>query len=152
MQKQFVRKQYLIDRRFQLKWAGRIFLLLFMVSFVVGWAIYYAVWDATTSQLKGLVAQGVLSQSQILPVSSTIKSSIAFALLSRSAAILLILSILTIFLTHRIAGPIFKIKKIVRLVRGGQGSERIFLRKRDEFKDLAEDLNALLDHLQGIRT
>lgn len=152
MKKQFVRKQYLIDRKFQLKWAGRIFLLLFMVSFVVGWAIYYAVWDATTSQLKGLVAQGVLSQSQILPVSSTIKSSIAFALLSRSLAVLFILSILTIFLTHRIAGPVFKIKKIIRLIRGGQGSERVFLRKHDEFKDLAEDLNALLDHLQGVRT
>ena len=147
----YIRKQYLIDRKFQLKWAGRIFLIMFVISLLVGWTIYYSVWDATTNQLKVLVAQGVLSQSEVLDVSSAIKSSIAFALFVRSLGVLFILAVLTIFLTHRIAGPIFKIKKTIRLISGGQESERVVLRKRDEYKDLAQELNALLDHLQGAR-
>lgn len=147
-----IRKQYLIDQGFQLKWVGKIFLLMLLVSVVVGWTIYYAVWDATTNQLKALVAQAVLSQSQVLPISSTIKSSIALGLLFRGLGGLFILAVLSIFLTHRIVGPIFKIKKTIRLISGGQVSERVFLRKHDEFKELAEELNALLDHLQEMRT
>ena len=146
-----LRKQYLIDRKFQLTWAGRIFLIMFIVSLLVGWTIYYAVWDATTNQLKVLVAQGVLSQAEVLSVSETIKSSVALALLLRSLGLLFIISVLTIFLTHRIAGPIFKIKKTIRLISGGQESERIFLRKGDEYRDLAQELNALIDHLQTAR-
>jgi signal transduction histidine kinase len=147
-----MRKQYLVDRGFQLKWAGRIFLIMFIISLAVGWTIYYAVWDATINQLMGLVAQGILSQSQVLAVSSTIKSSIALALLSRGLIVLFVLAVLSILLTHRIAGPIFKIKKTIRIIGDGKTSERVVLRKRDEFKDLAQELNTLLDQFQGIRT
>jgi signal transduction histidine kinase len=147
-----MRRQYLIDRKFQLMWAGRIFLLMILVSLAVGWTIYYTVWDTTISQLKGLVAMGVLSQAQVLPISSTIKTSIALALFTRSLALVFILAVLTIFLTHRIVGPIFKIKKTLRIIGDGQTSERVFLRKHDEFKDLASEINAILDHLQSHRS
>jgi signal transduction histidine kinase len=144
-----MRRQYLIDRKFQLTWALRIFAIMFVVSLAVGWTIYYVVWDATTNQLKALVAQGVLSQAQLLPISSTIKASIGFALIFRSAVILFALAVLTVFLTHRIAGPIFKIRKTLRLIGEGETSERIHLRKRDEYKDLADEMNSLIDQLQG---
>jgi len=143
-----MRKQYLIDRRFQLQWMGKIFLLMTAVSIIVGWTIYYAVWDATTTQLKGLVAQAVLTQSQVLPISSTIKSSIALGLITRGVILVLILAVLSVFLTHRIAGPIYKIKKTIRLIRDGGSSERVILRDHDEFQDLAEELNRLIDHFQ----
>jgi signal transduction histidine kinase len=143
-----MRKQYLIDRRFQFRWMGKIFLLMTAVSIIVGWTIYYAVWDATTTQLKGLVAQAVLTQSQVLPISSTIKSSIALGLITRGLILAFILAVLSIFLTHRIAGPIYKIKKTIRLVYDGRSSERVVLRDHDEFQDLAEELNHLIDHFQ----
>jgi signal transduction histidine kinase len=144
-----MRKQYLIDRRFQLQWMGKIFLLMTAVSIIVGWTIYYAVWDATTTQLKGLVAQAILTQSQVLPISSTIKSSIALGLITRGLILVCILAVLSIFLTHRIAGPIYKIKKTIRLIYDGRSSERVVLRDHDEFKDLAKELNHLIDHFQG---
>jgi signal transduction histidine kinase len=147
-----MRKQYLIDRKFQLMWAGRIFLLMILVSLAVGWTIYYTVWDTTITQLRGLVAQGLLSQAEVIPISSTIKTSIAMALFARSLALVFILAVLTIFLTHRIVGPIFKIKKTIRIIEEGQASERVFLRKHDEFKDLATEINGLLDHLQSHRS
>ncbi len=143
-----MRKQYLIDRRFQLLWMGKIFLLMAAVSIIVGWTIYYAVWDATTTQLKGLVAQAVLSQSQVVPISSTIKSAIALGLVTRGLILLFILAVLSIFLTHRIAGPIYKIRKTIRLISDGQSSERVVLRDHDEFQVLAEELNQLIDRLQ----
>lgn len=143
-----MRRQYLIDRRFQLQWMGKIFLLMTAVSIIVGWTIYYAVWDATTTQLKGLVAQAVLTQSQVLPISSTIKSSIALGLITRGLILVFILAVLSIFLTHRIAGPIYKIKKTIRLIYDGRSSERVVLRDHDEFQDLAKEVNHLIDHFQ----
>ena len=143
-----MRKQYLINRRFQLQWMGKIFLLMTAVSIIVGWTIYYAVWDATTTQLKGLVAQAVLTQSQVLPISSTIKSSIALGLITRGLILVFILAVLSVFLTHRIAGPIYKIKKTIRLIYDGRSSERVVLRDHDEFQDLAEEVNHLIDHFQ----
>jgi len=146
-----MRKQYLIDRRFQLKWMGKVFLLMTGVAIIVGWTIYYAVWDATTTQLKGLVAQAVLTQSQVIPISSTIKASIAMGLVTRGLMLLMILAVFSVFLTHRIAGPIYKIKKTVRLICGGQSSERVVLRDHDEFQDLADEVNRLIDHFQQKR-
>ncbi|HEY5595019.1 MAG TPA: hypothetical protein VIL61_07675 [Nitrospiria bacterium] len=143
-----MRKQYLINRRFQLQWMGKIFLLMTAVSIIVGWTIYYAVWDATTTQLKGLVAQAVLTQSQVLPISSTIKASIALGLITRGLILVFILAVLSVFLTHRIAGPIYKIKKTIRLIYDGRSSERVVLRDHDEFQDLAEEVNHLIDHFQ----
>ena len=144
-----MRKQYLIDRRFQLQWMGKIFLLMTAVSIIVGWTITYVVWDATTTQLKGLVAQAVLTQTQVLPISSTIKSSIALGLITRGLILIFILAVLSIFLTHRIAGPVYKIRKTIRLVHDGDSSERVVLRDHDEFQDLAQEVNRLIDHFQG---
>ncbi|MBI3995331.1 MAG: methyl-accepting chemotaxis protein, partial [Nitrospirae bacterium] len=144
-----MRKQYLIDRRFQLQWTGKIFLLMTAVSIIVGWTITYVVWDATTTQLKGLVAQAVLTQTQVLPISSTIKSSIALGLITRGLILIFILAVLSIFLTHRIAGPVYKIRKTIRLVHDGSSAERVVLRDHDEFQDLAREVNRLIDHFQG---
>ncbi len=126
-------------------------MVMLVVSVAVGWTIYYVVWDVTTNQLKDLVAQGILIQTQVILVSETIKSSVAATLLFRSIGILFILAILTIFLTHRIAGPVFKIRKTVRLIGEGQLSERIYLRKYDEYKNLADELNGMIDQLQGTK-
>jgi methyl-accepting chemotaxis protein len=143
-----MRRHFLIDRNFQLKWMLKIFGLTSLVSIIIGWTIFYAVWDATTTQLKGLVAQAVLKQDQVLPISSTIKSSIASGLLTRGLILLFIVAVFSIFLTHRVVGPIYKIKKTIRLVRDGRLSERVILRKNDEFKDLGHEINFLLESLQ----
>ncbi|HUK55513.1 MAG TPA: hypothetical protein VLY20_02510 [Nitrospiria bacterium] len=143
-----MRTHFLIDRTFQIKWMLKIFLLTAAVSLIIGWTIFYAVWDATTTQLKGLVAQAVLKQDQVIPISSTIKSSIATALLARGFILIFIVAVFSIFLTHRVAGPIYKIKKTIRLVRDGRSSERVVLRKHDEFKDLGQEINTLIEFLQ----
>jgi len=59
--------------------------------------------------------------------------------------------ILTVFLvgigivgTHRIAGPLFAIKRHMNRVRMGKLHSRVQLRRGDELQDLAASLNALL--------
>jgi methyl-accepting chemotaxis protein len=49
-----------------------------------------------------------------------------------------------IFLTHRIAGPVYNFKKSFEQINKGDLTKRIYLRWSDEFKDLAENINECL--------
>ena len=52
-----------------------------------------------------------------------------------------------IFLTHRIAGPIYRFEQTIRDAMGGNLNARIKLRWADEFKVLASSINDMLNSL-----
>jgi methyl-accepting chemotaxis protein len=47
--------------------------------------------------------------------------------------------------THKTAGPLFKIKRTIDTMVKGDLSQRIYLRKGDECKDIADSINRLTD-------
>lgn len=49
-----------------------------------------------------------------------------------------------IFYSHRLAGPICRIRRTLQEAHEGKTVDPIVLRKNDEFKELAEDLNRIL--------
>ena len=56
---------------------------------------------------------------------------------------------LGVYLSHRVAGPIYRIRNsIEELINGHAKQDRITLRPKDEFQDLADSLNRLIYHLK----
>ena len=54
------------------------------------------------------------------------------------------LSVFKIFFSHKIAGPVYRMKTTVdKFLETGTGPETIHLRKGDAFKDLSDSLNRL---------
>lgn len=53
----------------------------------------------------------------------------------------------TIKLSHRFAGPIFRLRRAIREVASGEAPQRIKFRKNDFWMDLADDYNAMLARL-----
>lgn len=53
-----------------------------------------------------------------------------------------------IVLTHRMVGPAVAIRRQIEALRRGDHSARVTLRKRDAFKDVARELNALAETLE----
>jgi methyl-accepting chemotaxis protein len=53
----------------------------------------------------------------------------------------------TIKLSHRFAGPVYSLRRAVREVAEGKKPRRLKFRRRDFWKDLAEDYNAMLERL-----
>jgi methyl-accepting chemotaxis protein len=51
-------------------------------------------------------------------------------------------------LSHRIAGPMYRIKRTLEAVQNGNLAIRANLRRGDELQDLATDLNEFLDWLE----
>ena len=48
--------------------------------------------------------------------------------------------------SHRLAGPLYRIRRTLSEVQEGKPLRPIVLRKNDEFKELAEDLNGFLSN------
>ncbi len=55
----------------------------------------------------------------------------------------------TIFLSHRIAGPLYRFDQCFRRLKGGDLTTRAHLRKHDEAVWLSESFNQMTEHLDG---
>ncbi len=58
-----------------------------------------------------------------------------------------VLAVISVYITHKLAGPIYKFEKTALDVIGGDLSVRIRLRKGDDLKELANLLNQLLGNI-----
>lgn len=58
-----------------------------------------------------------------------------------------VLAVISVYITHKLAGPIYRFEKTAKDVIGGDLSVRIRLRKGDDLKELANLLNQLLGNI-----
>ncbi len=66
------------------------------------------------------------------------------AVISLSALYLVLITIFSIFKSHKMAGPVFSIKRSLRRMAAGEPIEKVRVRKGDEFQELVEVLNELI--------
>ncbi len=52
-----------------------------------------------------------------------------------------VIIIITLFLSHRVAGPFYRFEKTLEAMINGDLSQKIYLRKKDEGKELANKIN-----------
>lgn len=62
--------------------------------------------------------------------------------------VVLVVAVWTLYITQRVAGPVYHLQRVIEEIRAGKMGERVQLRKRDEFHALAQSFNALMDELQ----
>ncbi|MDP8230389.1 MAG: methyl-accepting chemotaxis protein [Candidatus Gorgyraea atricola] len=53
-----------------------------------------------------------------------------------------------LILSHRLAGPIYRLEKDLQDIAKGNFSMRINFRKKDELKSIAEGINKILDEME----
>jgi hypothetical protein len=62
---------------------------------------------------------------------------------------ILCIGLLALLYSHRIAGPLFRMKRYVDMFSKGEDIPPVVLRKNDEFKEFAESLDKLRTYLKG---
>lgn len=62
--------------------------------------------------------------------------------------IIVVIAIWALFITHRAAGSVYHMKRVIDEITSGNARERVHLREKDEFQDLARSFNAMMDELQ----
>ncbi|GAB4274589.1 MAG: hypothetical protein Kow0029_15080 [Candidatus Rifleibacteriota bacterium] len=133
------RKHYLILPSYQLKLVGFMSLVVFIGSILHGFFLYRI--TSKNIQEGFLSAHNRLRSTwEILKPAIIVTNGLSFLIIS------IFLLIITIFISHRIIGPIFKISGHLRKISVGcLNLPALRLRKGDEGEVLCEAVNELQD-------
>lgn len=136
------RKNYYIKKKFQRNFILKFFALLLLGAFISGVIIY-------------LMSRGALTttfDNSRLAIRSTAEYILPSVLLS-SAAVMIIIGfaaiIMTLFASHKIAGPLYHIGKDIDELASGDLNVRFKLRGGDEIKELACKLDSMAQSLKS---
>ena len=61
---------------------------------------------------------------------------------------LLFVVVISAFLSHKMAGPVYRFEQVCKAVAKGDFSQRVHLRKGDQFIELQDDFNAMMDRVE----
>lgn len=136
-------RNLLINRSFQ----GRVVLIVLLFGFL------------------GVATNGVLFywyvQNNYLLILSAVETPFPaealFQDLKQFGLILAVLSMLVtcivgfylLILTHRAAGAAYHLHRVINEIKSGNTDARVYLREKDEFKELAQSFNEMIDGMQN---
>ena len=131
------RRTYLIKTGLQLRYMGIIISTMLLVAFGVGWIIYHTSWSriANTPDLT-------------LDKLSDIFDSVNTILMRWIIVFILAIAILSIFVSHKIAGPVYRLEETAKFIASGDLTQQIQLRHGDELQDLQEAFNLMSESLR----
>jgi methyl-accepting chemotaxis protein len=134
-QPEFKRINYFIDKEFQGRYIFNYFLLA-----TIGSLLFIGIFSFFSSNTLTIIYDNYNLQLGLTP-------GILFKRILSAQWLFIILGgglvvIVTLFLTHRIAGPFFRFEKALDGMIEGDISNKIILRRKDEGKELAQKINA----------
>jgi methyl-accepting chemotaxis protein len=152
------RKIYIIDKQFQFRFVFTflILIILSLVLFTAGFMGYYWIkYMAGENVFNEFIH--VIRKVDILNDKGEVISSAPQNLgpynpfeiyvppiLLNNLITMLVISILGIFYSHRIAGPVYRIQQDIKRVLNGEKGVTITLRRTDKLQELAEEINQLI--------
>ena len=172
------RTHYLIKRRFQLKYTLAMVITILAVMLVSGAGIYIGMWSSiienfskfkvsenleTAKRIAGYEEarygngdfrlEKIFREAELLSAreQDTLHNalkSVNRALLPKMLILVAIIFIGSIFISHRIAGPMYHFEKSARAIRDGDLSVNFNVRKTDEMKDAALYLEEMVESLR----
>ncbi len=134
------RKFFFVNPSFQIRFCFYITILVFVSS------LFYPVFIYNT--LGGLFEKIPQEKSAI----EEARQHLLVLLSVIQLVYIIIIFIFTIFVGHRIAGPLFKLKNFLISIRSGKQPEVLKFRKEDYFQDLANEVNVTFRELFSKRS
>ncbi|UCH12851.1 MAG: hypothetical protein JSW18_02635 [Candidatus Omnitrophota bacterium] len=133
------RRRYIVKRLFQLKYIGIILLFILLTIFLAGAITYYTIFPYLSEKLAN-----VYPQSRLISILAVSNLRLFYA----SLALIPIAVWIGIALSHKIAGPLYRLENILLDMARGNMAEDIRLRKGDELKSLADAINKVTASLR----
>ncbi|MBL7157364.1 MAG: hypothetical protein ISS92_04265 [Candidatus Omnitrophica bacterium] len=130
----YKRTRYIVKAKFQMKYVGLLLLVALASAAISGYTIYYNSWVLLGEKLANVYPQGRLME---IFKSVNIKLAVSMVFVS-----MLCIGI-GILVSHKIAGPVYRMIRFLDDLTAGDYSKRLVLRRKDELKDLAEAINRL---------
>jgi len=129
----FRRKNYFIDKKFQARFIIKFCVIVILSSLVIGASLLYLSRNFTTVAIENAHVTVKNTADFMLPIVA--ETLILVTILSAVSVIAL-----TLFTSHKIAGPLYRLKKEIEEFKNGQLSLSFRTRNTDQLKDLSEAL------------
>lgn len=134
------RRNYFIHKRIQTKYAILTVSLLLLYTMIL---------------LVAVFAPYAMALFSDLPLSERSQAAEVFLMLDKDiwpgiGLIILLFGVLSIFITHKLAGPVYVIERMARNMAEGDLTVRAHLRDGDDLHDLAEYMNQMADSTETV--
>jgi|GEM_PF-1859027 methyl-accepting chemotaxis protein len=139
--KKVPRRSYLVKGSLQWKILAWVMGMLITFSLFLALGFYFPLLYILYSNLPG--------ESVILQQTAYFYLSMEKYIWISVPVVMVLIGIYSMILSHRIAGPLYRLEKTLLSIGEGDLSQRIRLRKHDELKDFGSRLNQTLDRLEG---
>ena len=136
-QPQFKRRRIFIKKNLQIR-----YMMLIILSVLCGLAIMTFELTATLDELFDKYP--VLMQplyDQFIPLAASFAYKIAIYLL--------LVIIISAILSHKMAGPVYRIEQTCKEIAKGDFSQRVRLRQGDQFTELQDEFNKMMDRVEA---
>lgn len=136
----YTRKHYFIKKGLQTRFIWTILLIIFLVMVIISCnLLFFATY-----------LQNELDGAQIKEVGkiwTIVMENLYDKLILLAVVNLIIIVVISLFFSHQIAGPIFKMELIMKRIREGHVHQRLKFRQTDNLDDLADQFNETVDYL-----
>lgn len=135
------RKRYFIKPGFQSRLTAIFILIVIIVANIVGALVYGFSIEKLESKL--------VIESKLPIDTSQLGQALLPGVVIAELVSILVVCFICIFVTHTIAGPVYRMERVAKSIGEGDLTNFIKLRPKDELKDLADAMN---DMTMGLRS
>lgn len=131
------RRIYFIDKEFQTRFILRFCAIVAIAGLLTVGVLYLLASNSTTVSIINSRIMVRTTSDFILPILiQTVVVVMIFASIATIAA--------TLLFSHKIAGPLYRFKKTIQTLSGGDFSSDFQIRHSDQLQDLANDFNEMI--------
>ena len=136
MSARFRRRQYLVDKNFQVKFIFNFCVIVIISSLAIGALVFFLSRNSTTVAIENTKVTVKSTADFILPMLSLIVgvSAVFFSL---------VLGVLALVVSHRIVGPLYRLRRDIDMLKEGDFTKQFQVRNKDQLKDLAKSLGSM---------
>jgi len=135
------RRVYFIEKKFQIRFILKFCTLVITGSLLVGALMYFLSQRSATVVFENTRATVKSTADFLLPL-------LIQTIIVVSVIVAISTAILTFFISHKIAGPLYRLKKELNAVGFGQLAGPFSLRKDDQLQDVANSMSEMVKVLR----
>jgi len=133
----YKRRQYFIDRKFQSDYIIKFCALVVLGGLLTIGLLYLLAMRSTTVSIVDSRVVVRSTADYLLPL---LIQTVAVVTVMLAIAVML----LAVFLSHKIAGPLYRFQKEMKNLENGDFTTEFRIRKMDQLQDLAENFNQMI--------
>ena len=135
------RRNYFIEKKFQSRFVIQFCLVVILASLMTALALYLFSDQSTTVSFQNLRAVAHTTTDYLIPL--LIQTVLISAVIVGIATM-----IVALFISHGIAGPLYRFKKELNMIESGDLTSNFRIRKEDQLQDIASSVSRMTQKLR----